>query len=333
MTALPEIEVTVTDGDRLVQRWMCRRATMPDGTPGAWWRGVPYKLLDGDRIDVSAPEPEPTVQPRHAVLPGEEATWVLIQGSALALDAARASLERGGHKMSRQGRWLGEPVEGCDFDWFLRCDGWVDPDSVAALLGSPGASADTDPSARIAILEQRLADMRADLASLKAALAQIRRAPPPEARSPEPDPMLIDAFLQIDALQARLAAEPAPQSIAAQALAPTRGELRLRDELKDALEAFRPDVVLLRDSLMVITGEFSARRAVWRTICELPASGSRPDGWKLLRGTDRWWERHLSTGQTDTGRAYARFDTSRQWHLLISTKGEQEQDIAWLKRQ
>ncbi len=67
MTALPEIEVIVTDGDRLVQRWMCRRAAMPDGTPGAWWRGALYPLIDGDRIDVGAPEPEPPVQSSQAM--------------------------------------------------------------------------------------------------------------------------------------------------------------------------------------------------------------------------------------------------------------------------
>ena len=324
------------DGDRLVQRWMCRRATMADGTPGAWWRGVLYPLLEGDRIDVGATEPEPALQLAHTVLPGEEATWVLIQGSAVELAAARASLERGGQQVSRQGRWLGEPVGHCDFDWFLRCDGWLAPETAATLLGSPAAAADTDPAVRVAILEQRLADMRADLASLKGALARVRAAPPREALSPDPDPRLIEALEQIDALQARLvvaASASSPRPAPALAPARSRGEPRLRDELEDALKAFRPDVVLLRDSLTVITGEFSARRAVWRTICDLPASGSRPDGWKSLRGADRWWECHLSTGQSDTGRAYARFDTKqRQWSLLISTKGEQDRDIAWLNR-
>jgi hypothetical protein len=326
------------DGDRLVQRWMCRGATMPDGKPGAWWRGVLYPLLDGDRIDLAAPEPEPVAQTAHAVLPGEEASWILIRGSAKELEAARVSLARDGQIITRHGRWLGEPVGGCDFDWFIRCNGWVGPDTVASLLNAPAATAEADPVARAAVLEQRLADMRADLAALNEALERVRRAPPPELRSPAPDAGadrggLIEALhQQIDALQARLVAEVPPQPLVAPA--PSRGELRLRDELLDVLAAFRPDVRLLRDSITVITGEFSTRTAVWRTIRELPFTGSRPDGWKMLRGADRWWERHLGTGQSDTGRAYARFDKQQQhWSLLISTKGEQERDIAWLSRQ
>ena len=76
------------------------------------------------------------------------------------------------------------------------------------------------------------------------------------------------------------------------------------------------------------------RTGALRAIAELPASGSRPDGWKMLRGAERWWERHVNTGRNDLGRAYARFDTqTRCWTLLVGTKGSQAQDIEWLGRQ
>jgi hypothetical protein len=66
---------------------------------------------------------------------------------------------------------------------------------------------------------------------------------------------------------------------------------------------------------------------------ELPVTGGRPDGWKALRGTERWWERHVSTGQDDSGRAYARFDPiRRRWELLLGWKADQTRDIGWLKR-
>jgi hypothetical protein len=67
---------------------------------------------------------------------------------------------------------------------------------------------------------------------------------------------------------------------------------------------------------------------------DLPVTGARPNGWKMLRGAEHWWERHVVTGQNDHGRAYARFDVvRRQWSLLLSVKKEQTRDIYWLKQQ
>ena len=96
----------------------------------------------------------------------------------------------------------------------------------------------------------------------------------------------------------------------------------------------RPDIDLARDSLIVASGELTSRAGFYRAIAELPASGTRPDGWKMLRGADRWWERHVSTGRDDAGRAYARFDpVTRRWSFLLGWKQEQTHDIAWLNRQ
>jgi len=53
----------------------------------------------------------------------------------------------------------------------------------------------------------------------------------------------------------------------------------------------------------------------------------------LLRSAERWWERHISTGQDDNDRAYARFDvSSRRWSILVGWKVDQVRDIAWLRR-
>src|SRR5689334_5096597 len=79
----------------------------------------------------------PPESPRHhAVLPGEEASRILIQGLPSALEEARSALERKGIEVARSGRWMGEPVSGIAFDWFLRCPGRLDPGAVRAVLGS-----------------------------------------------------------------------------------------------------------------------------------------------------------------------------------------------------
>lgn len=334
-----EIEVAVMDGERLVQRWLCRTGTLPDGSPGAWWRGVLYPLQcrvdDGGTIDVGAGVVRPVLL-EHAVIVGEDASWVLIAGSAAAAEAARAAIADQGTVISRQGRWLGEPVDGRYFDFFLRCDGYLDPNRIAAVLASPGRkTVDIDPMVQISVLEQSLADVRAELAGLRTKLTQIEMVsalspPKGEALDVAIQPTAVFADLQAahtraDDLEARLAARPT--------IVP-RGILKLKDELADALAVFRPDVRLLRDSLLVMTGEFAARAGVLRAIAELPAPGSRPEGWKMLRGAERWWERHVNTGRNDLGRAYARFDTqTRMWNLLVGMKGSQMQDIEWLCRQ
>jgi hypothetical protein len=96
----------------------------------------------------------------------------------------------------------------------------------------------------------------------------------------------------------------------------------------------RPDVELLGDTLTIALGEFASRSAFYRAVQQLPVEGSRPQGWKMLHAAERWWERHVSTGRDDRGRAYARFDTgTRRWQLLLGWKSDQARDIAWLQRQ
>src|SRR5689334_12894192 len=84
------------------------------------------------------------------------------------------------------------------------------------------------------------------------------------------------------------------------------------------LTTLRPDLHFLRDSLTVIAGEFGDRRAFYRAVLELNLNmvGS---SWKKLRGVANWLERHVSTGQDDSGRVYAHRRTSG-WDLLVSHK-------------
>jgi hypothetical protein len=87
----------------------------------------------------------------------------------------------------------------------------------------------------------------------------------------------------------------------------------------------------MRDSLTVLSGEFSDRRGFYRAVSELK-SEMRDPKWKKIRGAMGWWERHVSDGQDDSGRIYACLARDR-WHLLVSHKSQQARDIDWLSRQ
>jgi hypothetical protein len=301
------------------------------------WRGVLYPLLPDDRIDVGSAEPaeaaEPAAQPDQsfAVIAGEGSTWVLVRGLAGVLADAQARFEAAGIQVSRSGRWLGDTAGGIAFDWFLRCEGEFGSDRVAEVLGEGRAVGDT-AEARVAILEQHLLEMRAALTGLAEQLSEAARARPAASQpipvdTRERDVALEAALERVRELEARLDAVP-PRTASVRPAA-----VRLGDEIGLALAALRPGVTLLRDSLQVAAGEFASRGAFYRLLQELPVAGGRPEGWKALRGAERWWERHVSTGQDDSGRAYARFDpVSRGWELLIGWKGEQARDIDWLRR-
>jgi hypothetical protein len=160
-------------------------------------------------------------------------------------------------------------------------------------------------------------------------------APQPEAAAldsrhdTEMADQLREALNEIEALKAALGA---PRERSLETLPPAN--FRLAEELRAVLTATRPDVTLLRDSWQVLAGEFRSRDGFWRAVGELPPDGSRPHGWKSFRSAERWWERHVSNGEDDTGRAYARFDTgTRSWRVLLGWKAAQDRDSAWLKRQ
>jgi hypothetical protein len=344
-----ELKVAVMDGEALVQHWPCSRTNLPDGSPGVMWRGVAYRLLPGNRIDISA-QVAPEATGRHAVLSGDEASWVLIQGMPVALEAARKALGGGGVVVTRSGRWLGEAVGPVAFDWFLRCAGWLDEGRVAELLDQAHQSpTQNDNTARLAILEQRISNLLADVARAEAALrrsfdaprASLDNAPaaaPTLTGEPfapaELDLALQTALAEIEALRAALEGIGTDQLFADRLQQQSTQATRTGDEIIALLAGLRPDVILVRDSLWVALGEFDARAGFYKAIAELPPSGSRPDGWKSLRGAEKWWERHVSTGRNDHGRAYARYDTeTRQWSLLLGWKVDQPQDIAWIKRQ
>lgn len=321
------IEVLVMENAEIIQRWPCTPTTLPDGVPGVIWRGVAYPLLAGDRIDIGAAPSSPLH--RHLVLSGADASWILIAGLPATLAALRHALEAAGVEVLRIGRWMGDAEGGVAYDWFIHCAGALDPAEIGAVLGQPDSPPTPDPALRAGVLEQRLAELHADLARLRSSLhAQQSIASSVAIETPAADPALAAALETIAALQEALQqSAPIPVAIPPAAL-------HLRDEIVALVEGLRPDIRFLRSSLLVVIGEFQSRTAFWRAVAELNPSGARPGGWKALRGVDRWWERHVSSGRDDNGRLYARFDvTARRWDLLLGWKADQTHDIAWLQRQ
>ena len=112
---------------------------------------------------------------------------------------------------------------------------------------------------------------------------------------------------------------------------PSRTAARLQDEIAMFLETLRPDLRFLRDSVTVIAGEFADRRGLYRAVVELDFD-SLGRSWKKIHGAPGWWERHVSSGQDDLGRMYARRG-GRCWDLLVSHKSQQTRDVSWLTKQ
>mgnify|MGYP007008282090 CR=1 FL=1 len=147
------------------------------------------------------------------------------------------------------------------------------------------------------------------------------------------------ARTELDALQSALVEEArnraAAEALALEVASTPRNVVqpRLRDEVSGVFESLLPRIALLRSSPEVIAAEFSDRRFLYRALAEL-SSGDEglPTNWKKLRGIPDWIERHISNGQDDSGRIYARLDEDRRlWEVLVSHKGEQLRDISWLR--
>jgi hypothetical protein len=354
------IVVQVLDGSRLLEERRCRQVTMPDGRLGAVWRGQAYPLLGEGRIDVSGPaallaecRPPETMPPASratgfAVVEGDEDAWLLVAGSVAARDEAAARLRQVGLSVLRSGPWLGDPVDGLVADWFVR---FLRPKDGAPLpdlgLGLPLAAATPrDPAQEaIRLLEAELAAVRGRLAAADAAASEAAARPP----SRDADIQVLREALaaeqalrqaadaaasEANAALIRAATEARP-SVSGPRMPPIPAPRRVEAEVTTILAALLPRIALIRDSLTVACGEYADRQPLYRALAELQAANPRlPNAWKKLKGVDAWWERHVSDGASDAGRIYVRQQQADlTWQVLLSHKGQQERDIAWLKRQ
>lgn len=355
--------IAVFDREELIETRECREMQFPDGRPGALWRGLVFPIEAGDRIDVSREGTQPsqctrsgatTGRREFAVVEGADEAWLLVAGDVVNRDRAASQLRAAGYSVLRVGQWLGDTVDGFEGDWFIR---FVRPNQASDLAAELGTFLDLAPvptrtpdDLRMHLLELELAASRAREASLSAELARLRhaRAEPGKVDAAELDAMRNEVENE---RQHRIAAEAAwaaaqrERDEIKQALADMRSAShaeplpkvarRIVREVEIAFESLLPHIRPLRDSVVVAAGEFRDRRSLYRCLGELQRSDGRiPPHWKKLQGAEGWWERHVSNGDDDAGRLYAQFDSgARIWSILLSHKGEQERDIAWLRKQ
>jgi len=299
--------------------------------------------IEGGAIDAQSQAfaPEECQRPTRAQSYMTRATvggiYVFLQGSVVDRDAAIRACERAGLTVARSGRYVGEPVSGLSPDWFLRL--LVDPDEttlerLAVALGAP-AAAPAQGDLRDRLLARALEQALSRLQAAEAAQGELRgwRDHAAESERQVEAEREFRQAAQREAAEAREAvAALEAESGARRALKTTRG---LADEIADALTVLLPRIRLIRDSLDVVATEFSSRLALYRALAEIDrGEQGLPAEWKSVKGASGWIERHVSTGESNAGRLYARLDKSdRRWNVLASFKLAQPRDIDWLKSQ
>jgi hypothetical protein len=351
-------DIAICDGATEQERRRCRVVSLPDGRDGVFWRGLIYPLNGDLTIDISGEAFPPSstsgpatnrsgATPSCALVDGDQESWVLVSGSAADQVALAARLRSTGIEIVRAGRYLGEPADGVSADWYIRIIRPADPTALHQILFQGQANPASVPSRdhslaelRVRLLKAELALSRARAANLLSELAGVRGEAVVRGDRADENTALKEAIeqeqrLRLEAEAAREAAEQALAAIPARVGQPAaaRSKMKLQDELAAVAESLLPNLRWLRNSLGVAAMEFSDRRFLYRALAELHGTGGRlPRAWKAVQGASAWWERHVSNGQDNTGRLYARLaDAERKWIVLISHKSDQPRDIAWLK--
>jgi hypothetical protein len=350
--------ISIFNRGQLFETRECALVRLPDGKQGAVWRGLAYPLELPDRHIEMGSEAFPpgdclswdtsvaATLTNFAVIEGVEEAYVLLSGPSLSCETAAGTLKAFGYDVIRTGRYLGDPVDGLEADWFIRiAKPKHERDSLAALLAEVLAdqakavhSHETFGEYRARLIAGELSSAKAREAALRAEVTRLKL----ELASGGQTQAELDELRAAIELERSLRQEADLAAFAADQLAneirvdrPVVPPSKLKNEIEVVLETLLPGVRLMRDSLIVIAAEFSNRRALYRGLAELQTVNSRlPPTWKKLKGLDVWWERHMSDGQDDAGRVYARLvEHDRIWDVLISHKSEQSRDIAWLARQ
>ncbi|MGJ5154154.1 hypothetical protein [Bradyrhizobium sp. HKCCYLR1023] len=350
--------IAILNGGQLFETRACELVLLPDGRQGAIWRGLAYPLaLPDHRIEINNEAFPPgacvpsraqhAAQTNFAVIEGVDEAYILLSGTVTDCEKASNRLKASGYEVIRTGRYLGDPVEEFEADWFVRIirpsgSGDELSTTLGQVLGGHSAERDNHKTLgeyRAQLVATELASAKAREAALRVEIARLKLE---SASAADTQAQIEELQLAVDLerearQQADLAAAEAQDLLntARQDRPPPRPAGKIKDEIDVVLATLIPEVRLMRDSLNVVAAEFSNRRALYRALAELrTASGRMPPSWKKLKGLEQWWERHMSDGQDDAGRIYVRFSAAdRLWDVLISHKSEQTRDITWLARQ
>ncbi|MBN9597773.1 MAG: hypothetical protein J0G36_20770 [Afipia sp.] len=349
--------ISIFSGEQLFEMRECPSVRLADGREAALWRGLAYPLSMPDcRIDITgeafpALEHEigksvDSVSSPFGIIEGVDEAYIVFSGSIATCESTATSLKGHGYEVIRTGRYLGDPIDGIVGDWFVRVSKPKgELTTLTSLLTKLLGNARPNAFDQNGVGEQRARLIAAELAATKAREATLRAE---LARSKLDLAEVGNAQVENEALrialeeERRLREEADSAALAAisvseqpPAARPAFAPGKLGSEIEVVFDALLPDIHLVRDSLIVIVAEFLNRKALYRALADLKwVNGRLPPAWKKLQGLENWWERHISNGQDDAGRIYARppLNESR-WEVLISHKGEQSRDIAWLDRQ
>ena len=331
--------VSILDGMLLLDERDCRTIERPGGGLAAIWRGQAFPLLpDGKSIDVSRegwspnelliPKPR-SVMPAYALLENADSVYILLSGSVTEREAAVSRLTQARIQIERTGPYLGVPVAGMDCDWYIRLlhPGASDLSSlIADTLGSAHSHLSPPGDLRTRLLETELGLTRARGAADRAELAQLKLEIAALQSTSAEAHALRAAMETANAEAIRLTEEfdrLSEEALRTHEISQIRPDNRIETEIADMMAMLLPRARLLRDSLQLMTIEYASRKGVYRALQELHTSDQGiPSAWKFVKGLSGWLERHVSNGQADTGRAYARLDSSdRKWDVLVSHKG------------
>src|SRR5216684_8886668 len=124
--------ISIFNGAQLFETRDCALVRLPDGREGAIWRGLAYPLeLPDHHIEIGSEAFPPgdcvhrdastrPPQSNFAVIEGVEEAYVLLSGPSLFCETAAGELKASGYDVIRTGRYLGDPVDGLEADWFVR---------------------------------------------------------------------------------------------------------------------------------------------------------------------------------------------------------------------
>jgi len=309
---------------------------VPDGSLGAKWGGLVFRLHDGDRINIDEDGFVPSlcrawIEPttRWSISKSDSnGAYVFFEGSSKTRDTVMRQFAALGIRDVRSGPNL----SGGPGDWFVRIDQFCEDitaqlnDIFGQLPDEPASEATSSLRERLLMLSlSRSQEARRSLTSqidnLQKAAAE-NSAEAEQLRNLRSD--LIALGEELERANAEIASLKSQLTLTSPSTSKTS---RIDKELAAAAEAMLPRVNLIGDSIKFIAVELQDRSAVWKILSALDRQDrGQPEGWKSVKGVAHWWERHFSNGQDNQGRIYAKL-VETKWQVLVSHKQSQSADL------